>query len=138
MATRFIGSAIDFHETIQQELCCSIHQGLLSQPIALPCLHRFCRDCLKGWVEATPQLQSRIRCPNCNAQHVFPIDWETRWFDRIGDVVTKATRSSETEINKKVANFVQESFSQFGQTNQRLKINSISPIHNLTLKGRLE
>jgi hypothetical protein len=138
MATQFISSAIGLNESLQQNLVCCIHQGLLERPIILPapCIHRLCTNCFAEYLQTSGG--QRIVCPQCKASHQVPSTWTTDWFDRVLNSVVEELASSQSDINKKVINFVERSYRQFGPTPARLKINSIMQLYNPKLKENFE
>lgn len=136
-ASRFIASAIELNMSIQDELICTIHQDLLENPICLPCFHRFCRNCIEQLI-SSEVLRAQIKCPNCNSSHKLDVNWKTRWIDTTLQSLVKNVRANEVDLQNKVINFVQNSYIQFGQVEQILKLHSISFVHNARLKNRFE
>jgi tripartite motif-containing protein 71 len=58
-------------EQIQQRLTCPVCLERYKQPKLLPCQHTFClTPCLVNLVDLTTR---RIRCPECRAVHMLPI-----------------------------------------------------------------
>jgi hypothetical protein len=138
MATQFISSAIGLNESLQQNLVCCIHQGLLERPIIFPapCMHRLCTDCFTEYLQSNGGQQ--ICCPQCKALHRVPSTWTTDWFDRVLNSVVEELASSQSDINKKVTDFVQRSYRKFHTTPAQLKINSIMQLYNPKLKENFE
>ncbi|XP_035698687.1 tripartite motif-containing protein 2-like [Branchiostoma floridae] len=64
MASKFPASD-DFDE---QFLTCSICMRYFQDPRVLPCLHTFCRECLKEWATK----QQPLECPTCRTQVSLP------------------------------------------------------------------
>ena len=58
---------------IREELQCAICHELCTEPKTLPCLHSFCYECLKKWVESKKQLENNsaflkeFKCPCCQS-----------------------------------------------------------------------
>jgi len=50
---------IFLHQDLLEEVICFIGQGVLYDPVVLPCSHRFCRNCISIWLE------SHSNCPVC-------------------------------------------------------------------------
>ncbi|XP_078575608.1 tripartite motif-containing protein 2-like [Branchiostoma floridae x Branchiostoma japonicum] len=64
MASKFKGSA-DFDE---QFLTCPVCMLHFRDPRVLPCLHTFCRECLREWATK----QQPLECPTCRTQVSLP------------------------------------------------------------------
>ena len=135
-ASPFIAPSIGLAENIKQEFLCAIHQSLLENTIALPCFHRFCRDCLASWIRQNSPVQ--VRCPTCNAQHAIPSNWQQVWRDRSVDAIIKHVQSTESDMKAKILDFVKNSYYKFGKTNDRIKIKSIELVFNGKLKADFE
>ena len=136
MATGFIASAINLNTNLQESLICSIHRGLLSHPMMLPCKgkHRLCKECIAEYIGT----QSRINCPECRDPCIVPAGWTTDWFDRILNDITSTLTTSEQDINNKINKFVQESYNRFGVQSDRLIIKSVQTGSNARLKDAFE
>ena len=136
MAKAFIASAINLNTDLQEPLICSIHRGLLSSPVMLPCKgkHRLCTECMEGLIDS----QQQVTCPECRQKCKVPTNWSNEWFDRVLNDVTSALSTNATDINKKIINFVQDSYSRFGPQQHRLVINSVELVSNTRLKQNFE
>ena len=56
---------------LREEVSCSVCSDILTDPKHLPCLHSFCRHCLKQW-HRTSHGCDTIRCPKCQAVSRVP------------------------------------------------------------------
>ena len=63
-ASHFTECELDGAETVDRFLSCPVCLGLLRQPMATECLHRFCSDCIE-----TSLRVGKKECPSCR----FPI-----------------------------------------------------------------
>lgn len=138
MVNQFIDSSIGLNKSFQQNLVCCIHHGLLKRPIILPapCSHRLCTSCFVEYVQKYGGQQ--ISCPQCNTSHKIPFTWATDWFGCVLNSVTEQLTSNQSSINKKIIDFVQQSYTQFGIPPTRLQINSVMQLHNPKLKENFE
>jgi hypothetical protein len=136
MAKAFIASAINLNTDLQESLICSIHRGLLSHPMILPCKgkHRLCKECITDLIGT----QNQIICPECRQLYPVPSSWATDWFDRVLNDVTSMLCTSERDINEKIIKFVQESYSRFAPQGGRLRIKSVELVSNARLKEAFE
>lgn len=131
-------TAINLNGCLQQNFICSIHQGLLERPIVLPtpCLHQFCTKCFEEYLETFGG--QPIVCPQCKTLHTVPSTWITSWFNPSLNHDIKTLASNQSETNKKIIDFVQHSYTQFGNTSVKLKITSINQLYNSKLKENFE
>ncbi|XP_033110588.1 tripartite motif-containing protein 3-like [Anneissia japonica] len=53
-------------DSIRYSTECPIHMGRLERPKLLPCLHKFCEDCLKEWQDTSDGILS---CPLCKSDY---------------------------------------------------------------------
>lgn len=60
-------------ESIEKELTCAICADFYTNPKGLPCLHTFCRDCLKSHI-MTQTDKRHITCPMCRKVISVPED----------------------------------------------------------------
>ena len=95
-----IATAINLNTDLQESLVCSIHRGLLSRPIMLPCKgkHRLCQECMENLIGS----QQQVSCPECRETCRVPTTWTSDWFDRVLNDVTSALSTNEADINQKV------------------------------------
>ncbi|XP_071855066.1 uncharacterized protein [Apostichopus japonicus] len=49
---------------------CSVCLDQFKEPKQLPCLHRYCRNCLKTVIQAS--YDGKLKCPLCKQEHVIP------------------------------------------------------------------
>ncbi|PIK45880.1 hypothetical protein BSL78_17259 [Apostichopus japonicus] len=49
---------------------CSVCLGQFEEPKQLPCLHRYCRNCLKTVIQAS--YDGKLTCPLCKQEYVIP------------------------------------------------------------------
>ena len=54
------------------KLHCSICLDPFTDPRILPCIHTFCRDCLKEYVTKMSRSEQKIDCPVCRERHTLP------------------------------------------------------------------
>lgn len=136
MATGFIGSAINLNTDLQESLICSIHRGLLSHPMLIPCKgkHRLCKECITDLIGT----QRQIACPECRDSCPVPPSWATDWFDRVVHEITIVVATSEKDVNEKIMKFVQESYCRYSSQNGQLVIKSVEIISNSRLKQAFE
>ncbi|CAF1309742.1 unnamed protein product [Rotaria magnacalcarata] len=136
MAKAFIASAIGLNTNLRESLICSIHRGLLSHPMILPCKgkHRLCKECMSELIGT----QQRITCPECREAYTVPLNWANDWFDRVLNDVTSTLCTNETDINQKIIKFVQESYSRYGPQEGKLHIKSVELVSNARLKAAFE
>jgi len=135
-AKAFIASAINLNTDLQQSLVCSIHRGLLSHPMILPCKakHRLCKECMENLIGT----QQQVTCPEDRESHPVPANWTTEWFDRVLNDVTTVLQQNEQDINQKIIKFVQESYLRFGPQQAPLHIKSVEIVSNVKLKEAFE
>lgn len=54
-------------------LICSVCHGIFSKPKALPCMHTFCKDCLRDFVfSRSYDVVGRFPCPACRQEVIIP------------------------------------------------------------------
>ena len=58
-----------FVDTMSQNLTCQLCSQLYTDPLMLPCLHSFCKNCL---VELTKIQDTVVTCPSCNENSTIP------------------------------------------------------------------
>ena len=51
-------------QKVREQIVCSICLDLLQDPKTLPCLHTYCKECLKKSI-ANPSREAIIKCPAC-------------------------------------------------------------------------
>ncbi|CAF3362391.1 unnamed protein product [Rotaria sp. Silwood2] len=135
-AKGFIASAINLNTDLQESLICSIHRGLLSHPMILPCKakHRLCKECMENLIGT----EKRITCPEDRESHPVPANWTTEWFDRVLNDVTSLLQVNERDVNQKIIKFVEKSYSLFGPQQEHLRIKSVELVSNVKLKDAFE
>ena len=52
-------------QKLEEEITCPVCGGIFVNPITTPCLHTFCRECLKASIEATMADAMAEVCPVC-------------------------------------------------------------------------
>ena len=54
---------------LDEQLTCSICLEIYCSPKALPCLHSFCKQCVKQIVDNVKRV---VKCPECREVHSLP------------------------------------------------------------------
>lgn len=54
---------------VEFNLDCSLCLCVFKEPVIIGCGHSFCRDCITGWIRATPVYQHSFSCPMCREKH---------------------------------------------------------------------
>lgn len=71
-----MASSTPLREIEENFLLCSICTELLNEPKQLPCLHRYCRDCLLTFITESRKesRDTKIKCPMCRQTCTIPKD----------------------------------------------------------------
>ena len=56
-------------QQIEEELTCTVCLGTFVEPKVLPCLHTYCKKCIKRLVKKG---STKVVCPQCREEHVLP------------------------------------------------------------------
>ena len=54
---------------LDRQLTCAICLEIYCNPKALPCMHSFCKECVKQLVD---NVQLQLKCPECREIHNLP------------------------------------------------------------------
>ncbi|XP_078671936.1 uncharacterized protein LOC144911632 isoform X2 [Branchiostoma floridae x Branchiostoma belcheri] len=67
-----MASKIASEDFDEEFLTCEVCLMLFRDPKILPCLHTFCRECLKGWANLATTKQQQLKCPTCRVSVRLP------------------------------------------------------------------
>ncbi|XP_071853839.1 uncharacterized protein [Apostichopus japonicus] len=65
-----MASTFPLKDLAENFFLCSVCLGQFKEPKLLPCLHRYCRDCLKTVIQASHD--GTVKCPLCQQDYVIP------------------------------------------------------------------
>ncbi|XP_071854609.1 uncharacterized protein [Apostichopus japonicus] len=69
-SSRQMASSTPLTDLAENFFMCSVCLDQLKEPKQLPCLHRYCRNCLKTVIQASYGVT--LNCPLCNQEYVIP------------------------------------------------------------------
>ncbi|CAF4263990.1 unnamed protein product [Rotaria socialis] len=119
-----------------KEFQCTIHQGELKDPMVLPCTHKFCLHCLGICIRQNAA--GEVICPTCDSVHKVPIEWKKVWRYQAMNTVSQCFEPKQSVQIKRAINFVEDSYYRFGNSPQRIKINSVQEVENTRLRAKFE
>ncbi|CAF3192796.1 unnamed protein product [Rotaria socialis] len=104
--------------------------------MVLPCTHKFCLHCLGICIRQNAA--GEVICPTCDSVHKVPIEWEKVWRYQAMNTVSQCFEPKQSVQIKRAINFVEDSYYRFGNSPQRIKINSVQEVENTRLRAKFE
>ncbi|XP_020896302.1 E3 ubiquitin-protein ligase TRIM71 [Exaiptasia diaphana] len=62
----------EYADILEEELTCSVCSDVFKEPKTLQCFHKFCFECIKGWIDRCNRDKQLARCPICKEKIFIP------------------------------------------------------------------